>query len=340
MHGNVRLMAKPKGYLSQIADRPSGGVQVDIPTVGQPVGEHSLGRDLAIVGDADARLAQVIIARPGEVADDVGVVPNDGPETPNLRGEGLATHNNPVRVPEVLGDMPGGQVVVAGNVHAADRGLQALREQGTFRELVGLLPLGRAHHAVQCLAARPGIAGVDGLLLLLLHHATQSVRHRQKAVDTTSCVSGGVQPLYFLCDGPMQGVALGLADLRNFVAGAVEHHAGVVVVLGHHLSRRVLPELGEIQAEVVGVLGLVPHIRQLVHHQNTHVITGFQQGRPRRMVGAANGVEARLLQLFHAETLGLVEVRAADNAVVVMNAGSPELHGLAVDAKPLAGVQL
>lgn len=122
----------------------------------------------------------------------------------------------------------------------------------------------------------------------------------------TVILPGWIKTLYLLHDGTMLNISLGTAYLGNLVACAVEYYAGVIVVLLDHLSRRVLPILGEIKAEVVGILGLVPHIAKLVHYQNAHIIAGPEKGWPRRMVSAPDSVKSRRFQLLHAKTLGIV----------------------------------
>ena len=58
------------------------------------------------------------------------------------------------------------------------------------------------------------------------------------------------------------------------------------------------------------------------------------------MVCAADGIKPRRFQLLHAEALGLIEVRTANDTVVVVNAGSPQLDAFAVDPQSLPGIQL
>ena len=52
-------------------------------------------------------------------------------------------------------------------------------------------------------------------------------------------------------------------------------------------------------------------------------------------MGGADGVEARFLQLTNAALLGIGQGSCTKNAVVVVDAGTPQLDGLPVDAYPM-----
>ena len=89
---------------------------------------------------------------------------------------------------------------------------------------------------------------------------------------------------------------------------------------------------------VSGVFGVGPHVAELVHHQDAQAVAAIQQGLAGGVVGGADGVEAGLLQAAYPELLGVGQSGGADDAVIVVDAGAPELGLHAVDAQAATGV--
>ena len=56
-------------------------------------------------------------------------------------------------------------------------------------------------------------------------------------------------------------------------------------------------------------------------------------------MGTADGVEPGSLEMPDAERFGVTSGNAAQQTVIVVNAGAPQFDGLPVEAQPLAGVQ-
>ena len=96
----------------------------------------------------------------------------------------------------------------------------------------------------------------------------------------------------------------------------------MVVILGHHLLNGGLPVLLKVQSIVIGIFPHIPYVAQLVHHQHTIPVAGIQQRPPCRVMGGADGVEARFLQLTDAALLGIGQGSCTKNAVVVVDAGT------------------
>ena len=229
------------------------------------------------MADADAGLAQVVKPSPGEIPDHVGVALDDLPQAGDLGGVGLAAHHNAVGVQPVLQLMAGGQVVVAHHIHAGFRRFQAVRQNLADRELVQHLLLGRAHDLVQLLTARVG-GGRQLFLRLRIHSGEQRqiVGHSQESVHAEGGVAGRVQTAQLFSQRTALGGARHPADLRHLVADAVQNHAGMVKIFVHHGLDIRAPVSGKIQCAVVGVLGLIPIIRQFVHNEHPHLVADIQ----------------------------------------------------------------
>ena len=74
---------------------------------------------------------------------------------------------------------------------------------------------------------------------------------------------------------------------------------------------------------VQGVLALVPHIKRLVHHQHADLVAGLEKRQGGRIVGDAQGVEARLLETGDLAPLRVGEGGGAQSAVVVVDTAAP-----------------
>ena len=137
-----------------------------------------------------------------------------------------------------------------------------------------------------------------------------------------------------------QGAALGLGGFRHLVADGIGDDAGVVVVPPGHGRQILLPVGFPVVGVVVTSLVVVPHIPGFVDHIDAVPVAGVQHGCGARVVGRADGVEPRLLELAHPALLALGEGAGAHHAVVVMDTGPPQFDGPAVDQQALAGVPL
>ena len=113
----------------------------------------------------------------------------------------------------------------------------------------------------------------------------------------------------------------------------------MVEVLSHHQAHIVFPALVKVQGVIQVALAALPHIRKLVHHQHAQLVADTQQSRSRRVVGHADGIEARLLEKSDLPTVGVLIGGRSQDAAVVMDAGAPELDAPAVEAQAPGGVQ-
>ena len=125
-----------------------------------------------------------------------------------------------------------------------------------------------------------------------------------------------------------------LGGLTDLVADGVHDDAGVVIILSHH-GLKVLPIATlEIVRVVVPVLMLIPHVPGLVHNVHAIPVAGSEQPLRGRVMGRAQGVEARLLQKPHPAAVVLLRRCRAQKAVVVVYAPAPQQGFPAVDKEP------
>ena len=82
--------------------------------------------------------------------------------------------------------------------------------------------------------------------------------------------------------------------VTDLIAHAVNHHAGVVAGLLNHCAGIGLPPL--VKIEVVSLLGMilgsVPGVKRLGHHQESHAVAQLHQSGVSRVVGHPYGVHA------------------------------------------------
>ena len=84
--------------------------------------------------------------------------------------------------------------------------------------------------------------------------------------------------------------------VTDLIANAVNHYARVVAGLLNHGACIGLPPL--VKIEVVSLLGMVlgrvPRVKRLGHHQKSHPVAEVHQHRVGRVVGHPYGVHAQL----------------------------------------------
>ena len=159
------------------------------------------------------------------------------------------------------------------------------------------------------------------------------------AVDAGGGIAGRVKSFDQTHDF-RTGLAPGVgANFRDLVSHGVEDHRGVVEVLSDHQADVFFPALVKVQGVIQVALAALPHIRKLVHHQHAQLVADTQQSRSRRVVGHADGIEARLLEKSDLPTVGVLIGGRSQDAAVVMDAGAPELDAPAVEAQAPGGVQ-
>ena len=104
----------------------------------------------------------------------------------------------------------------------------------------------------------------------------------------------------------------------------------MVEVTAHEGGDIALVVVHELEGVVVGGLVVEPHVPQLIHHVHTQLVAGTEQVLGDGVVGAADGVEAVLLQEGYTAVGALLIVGRAHNTVVVVDAAALQEHTLPV----------
>ena len=103
-----------------------------------------------------------------------------------------------------------------------------------------------------------------------------------------------------------------------------------------HPGRHVLGiGVGEEAGVVIGGLGQLPHVVELVHHQQAQAVAQVQQLPGGRIVAGADGVHAHLLHQPQLPFRRLFVERRAQRAQIVVQAHAVQLDDLAVEEKAL-----
>ena len=199
----------------------------------------------------------------------------------------------------MLQHMASGKVVQTDHIAGILAAGQRLSQQRMGGKVIPLFPGHQAHKAVQGIAAAAIATGGTGLCRELSHHIPhdlpQAVTSCHKAVEGVGGVTGGVQLPEGVAE-PTVGLRSAFrACLGDLVAHTVQNDTGMVVILGHHLLNGGLPVLLKVQSIVVGIFPHIPYVAQFVHYQHTVPVAGIQQRPPCRVMGGADGVEARFL---------------------------------------------
>ena len=171
------------------------------------------------------------------------------------------------------------------------------------------------------------------------HDLGHMVAGGEHAVDGDQHIALRVKTLHQTRHLPTEGRTLRRTHLGNFVAEGVHHDGGMVESAAHHGRYILAPPVLHHKGVIVILLGARPHIEGLVHHIQAQLVAGTQQCRRSGIVGHADGIEASLLQNTDTAQFRLVEADGAQQAVIVVDAGTAELHALAVHLQSAAAVQ-
>ena len=109
----------------------------------------------------------------------------------------------------------------------------------------------------------------------------------------------------------------------------------MVVVLPHHAGKIFFPPVGKVVHIVVLGLVDVPVVDILIHHQHSLRIAGVQQGLGAGVVGRADGIVAVFFQDAHLAAHSVRVAHRAQQAVVVVDAGTLQNDPAAVEQQTL-----
>ena len=99
------------------------------------------------------------------------------------------------------------------------------------------------------------------------------------------------------------------------------------------------PPIREESAAVIVRRFLVPAVKNFVHDQNTHSVAQVIKRRQLRIVRCANGIATHVLELLQATFQQRFRHGRADRAAALMLAHAQELNWLAIQEKPIVGVE-
>ena len=167
-----------------------------------------------------------------------------------------------------------------------------------------------------------------------------AIHDDQRAVDSTGHEAGRIQLPCARGQPARPDRSVAGADLRDLIADGVGEDAGVGAGAANHRVEIPFPPFDEVVREVVIGLRPCPHVGELVHHQHAQAIASAEHRAAHRLMGAAQCVESRSLQYLHPPLVRPADVRGADHAVVMVHAGTTQLHRLAVHTQPAHGIQL
>ena len=100
--------------------------------------------------------------------------------------------------------------------------------------------------------------------------------------------------------GLFEGERIGIGRrplLQYLIANRPHQYAGMVAVTQYHVCQVALMPLIEETGIVVLGLATSPHVKRLIHDNETHRVTHVQQFGSRWIVAGTDGIDTHLLQL-------------------------------------------
>ena len=144
LHCDEGLLAKTEDDLPVVGGRTPNPGDVDVAGVGDEpgkwcdhAGNASVHWVFVVVADsADAHLAQIVPAGPGEVADQMGMGADDRPVSAQVGHIGLGADDHPVGIQLVIQEIAVGDVVVTHHIKRGRYLLDALCDDRIPHDLV------------------------------------------------------------------------------------------------------------------------------------------------------------------------------------------------------------
>ena len=234
-------------------------------------------------------------------------------------------------------------VVIAHNIHIrkgiAGFDITAMQRRAAFHEFITQKP----RQIVEELAAHRllldgfslslGFFCLFGLLFglfIAVHAETDGAQKVEEDIHTASHRAGIVQPMQKVCHFLGQRNTSGLCGLADFIAGGVENHTGVVVVLLDHIGQILPPPIHKIRYIIVFRLMDIPVVDVFVHNEHTLTVTLCQQSLRAGVVRRADGIVACFFQQVHLAGHGIRVADSAQQAIIVVDAGPLNDDPLAV----------
>ena len=137
-----------------------------------------------------------------------------------------------------------------------------------------------------------------------------------------------------------QSIGLGIRPLfQHFVANRPHQDTRMVTVAQHKVCKVALVPTVEEPGIVVLSLAAAPHIKRLIHDDESHGVAHIQQFGCRRIMAAADGIDTHLLQLHQFAVQCILIQCCSEAAEVMVLADSVELDILAIEPETRLGVE-
>ena len=121
--------------------------------------------------------------------------------------------------------------------------------------------------------------------------------------------------------------------LQHLISDAPHENGRMVAVTQNEIAQVPLMPFVEITGIVVSCLFFAPHIKCLIHHNESHTVAQVEQLRSRGIVGAAYAIASHLFQNLQLAFDGTNIHRCAQATQVMMHAHSVYLHRLSIEGK-------
>ncbi len=129
--------------------------------------------------------------------------------------------------------------------------------------------------------------------------------------------------------------ASGLGGFRNLVPNAPDNDARVIAIPAKHAGQVLLRPLVKEAAVAFPPFALLPFVKALIHHHDSHLVAEIEQLGRWRIVTRAQGIASHLLQDFQLSLVTTLERSGPQATQVGMITSSLDLHVLAVQQKSL-----
>ena len=107
----------------------------------------------------------------------------------------------------------------------------------------------------------------------------------------------------------------------------------MTVITQQHTHQVILPPL----VEVLGIIARLPFVEGLIDDQETHTVAEIEELRGRRIVTAADGVDAELLEDLQLALHRPQRQGGTKRGVILMDAEALDFQRLAVEKEPPVG---
>jgi len=125
----------------------------------------------------------------------------------------------------------------------------------------------------------------------------------------------------------------------DLIARHIHDYRRMVKILCYQLFCIEFPVIREVLRIIIIVFTSGPAVGKLIQHQHSFPVAGIEHGTAERMVGTSDTVKTSLLQLSAPALLRPFQCNGPDNAIIMVNTRSAQLHFLFIDTQSLFCIQ-